>query len=186
MASPLKGRKLPIPNDDFLFIGAITQPHGIHGELRVHVFNPESDALFDIERIWLRPPGTSYIEPCDLLEVRESNKWLLMLLEGCDSRNKAELLRKTEIYVAKADLPALDADEFYFYQLIGLPVFDTGGEVLGEVVRVEPGAAQDLLVLQHKDREILIPITDSIIPVIDIPNRRIEIEVLPGLLEDDA
>jgi 16S rRNA processing protein RimM len=47
-----------------------------------------------------------------------------------------------------------------------------------------PGAAQDLLIVEHDGREIMLPIIDAIIPTIDLAQQRIEVELIPGLLDD--
>lgn len=173
----------PAPIEGYICIGAITQPHGIYGEVRVHLFNPDSNTLFEVEELWLRMPGRKTLEPCQIVEARDHTKGVLLKLEGCDTRNQAETKRKAELYVAQANLPQLEEGEFYFYQLEGMPVFSTQGEALGEISRVMPGAAQDLLVLSYKGREVMIPIVDEFVHQIDIENKRIEIHVIPGLLD---
>lgn len=181
--SQTKPSSLSNPPEGFLCIGAIVQPHGIRGEVRAHIFNPDSDSLFQIERIWLRQPGIRKLQPFRLIDARDHTKGVLISIEGCTTRNQAETYRRSEIFIRKNALPELEEDEFYFYQLEGLPVFSTEGEELGTVLRVMSGAAQDLLVLNYQKREVLIPIIDAIVPTIDVPNRRIEIHVLPGLLD---
>lgn len=174
---------LPTP-EGFLCIGAIVQPHGIHGEVRVHLFNPNSDSLYHVSRIWLRRPQHTKLEVARLTDARHHSKGILLSIEGCTTRNQAEAYRRTEVFVSKAELPTLEDGEFYFYQLVGFDVISTTQEPIGTVLRVMPGAAQDLLIVEHDGREIMLPIIDAIIPTIDLAQQRIEVELIPGLLDD--
>ena len=83
--------------------------------------------------------------------------------------------------ILKEDLPQPGKDEFYLYPMVGLPVVTTQGRRLGTVINIFSNGAQDLLVVQDKDEEYLIPILDSII--IQHDAEKIVIEPPPGLLE---
>ena len=38
---------------DRVEIGVVARPHGVRGELRVHLHNPESTALDAAEEVWI-------------------------------------------------------------------------------------------------------------------------------------
>jgi 16S rRNA processing protein RimM len=59
------------------------------------------------------------------------------------------------------------------------------GEVVGELERVQHGAAQDLLVIRTPDREILFPFVSAFVPDVDVRGGRIVIDDKPGLLETE-
>jgi ribosomal 30S subunit maturation factor RimM len=52
------------------------------------------------------------------------------------------------------------------------------------VIGVQPSSAQDLLVVSYQQREVLVPITPSIVTKIDIELGRIEVDPLPGLFDE--
>ena len=64
---------------------------------------------------------------------------------GVATREAAEALKGTRLYVARERLPALGEDEFYHADLIGLEVVDTGGARLGTVRAVLDHGAGDII-----------------------------------------
>jgi 16S rRNA processing protein RimM len=84
--------------------------------------------------------------------------------------------------VDAAEVPE-DPEEYYDHQLVGLAAVTTDGAPVGEVVDVVHGAGQDLLVLRATDgREVLVPFVTALVPVVDVPGGRLEVEDRPGLL----
>ena len=62
--------------------------------------------------------------------------------------------RGAALSVRRDELPALDADAYRVFQLVGLAVEEQGGRALGVVADVENGPANDALVL---DSGLLLP-----------------------------
>ena len=75
-------------------------------------------------------------------------------LVGVTDRDQAEALRGRELWLARADLPALARDEFYLADIIGLPVErvrpDGRVQPLGTVVGLTSNGAQDLLEVEFQ------------------------------------
>jgi ribosomal 30S subunit maturation factor RimM len=110
-------------------LGAVSRAHGLRGEVRVHLFNPESTALLDAERIWLQggdgPPEPRRVEM--LRRAPGDGQAVLMRLEGTTDRSAAEALRGCEVALPREALPPPDEDEHYVVDLIGLEVVVAGG-----------------------------------------------------------
>ena len=120
-------------------------------------------------------------------DTRFHTKGPLLALEGCRTRSDAELLRGAEIFLHPDDMPLLDEEEFYYYQMEGLPVFHANtGELLGEVARILPSPAQDLMVVRYQQREVLVPVVEELVPVIDLESKRVEVNPIPGLFEEES
>jgi 16S rRNA processing protein RimM len=115
-------------------IGRVGKPHGLDGSFVVE------DASED-ERWFV--PGTRLLAGADEVEVlgakRAGGRRVL--------RVDRALRRGTPLEVTREQLPAPEEDEYYVFQLIGLEVVEEGGRVLGTVARVEPGVANDVLVV---------------------------------------
>ena len=61
-------------------------------------------------------------------------------------------------------------DEYYYADLIGLPVLDTGGNALGNVTNVMDHGAGDLLEINvpgHAET-VLLPFTQEVVPTVDL------------------
>ena len=115
--------------------------------------------------------------------MREHSGRLLVRLEGVASRDAADALRGSLFIVDTAELPPIeDPDEFYDHQLVGLDVVREGATV-GVIDRLEHLPAQDLLVVQVGDREVLVPFVRAIVPVVDLAAGHVVVTPPDGLFE---
>jgi 16S rRNA processing protein RimM len=191
--SKIKNQKL----DDWLEIGTIVASQGLKGQVRVYPNSDFPERFEEPGTRWLLRPSETEPQPIELLEgYFISGKGLYVLtLSGVEDRNQAEALRDCRLMVPASDRPILAEDEYHILDLIGLEVFNQlTDERLGVVVDIVP-AGNDLLVVscpqsladnqepKTKDKEVLIPFVKEIVPVVDIPQRRLEITPPPGLLE---
>ncbi|MEV5408430.1 ribosome maturation factor RimM [Thermopolyspora sp. NPDC052614] len=166
-----------------LVVGRIGRPHGVRGEVTVEVRTDDPELRF--------APGTALrtdpesAGPLVVSSMRWHSGVLLLRLEGVGDRSAAEELRDTLIVIDSADVaPPEDPDEFYDHQLIGLSVATTGGEPVGEVSDVLHHG-QDLLVVRHEGREVLIPFVKALVPEVDLKAGRLVVDPPPGLLNPD-
>ena len=114
-----------------------------------------------------------------LLEDGRSHKdGVIAKLEGINDRDSAISLVDNKIWVSESELKPLTDNEFYWYQLIGLEVFDTHQKYLGAVNRLMETGANDVLIVRDKDNaEHLIPyIQDQVVRSIDLENKRLIVD----------
>jgi ribosomal 30S subunit maturation factor RimM len=78
--------------------------------------------------------------------------------------------RGAELTMRRADLPPLEGDSYYAFELVGLTVVDEEGLALGTVSDVAPGLANDNLEL---DDGRLVPMIEDAIREIDLADGRI-------------
>jgi 16S rRNA processing protein RimM len=97
---------------------------------------------------------------------------------GAESLIKAILLLDTD-----ADKLPEEPDAWYDHQLVGLKAVRDGVEV-GEVVRVEHMPAQDLLIIQSGEREVMLPFVKAMVPSLDIKAGTITVTPPIGLFEE--
>ena len=111
-----------------------------------------------------------------------NGKRLIVRLEGVDTRDLADLLIGSEIYVDQQRMPELEDGDFYWYQLQGLRVRNQAGELFGEVDHLMETGANDVLVVRPSgnsidDRERLIPyVPDSVVRHVDLAAGEIVID----------
>ena len=68
--------------------------------------------------------------------------------------------------------------------MVGLSGLSPQGEVLGEVVGLEVGAAQDVLLVRLTDgRTALVPFVSAIVPVVDLKRGRVVLDAPAGLFD---
>ena len=106
---------------------------------------------------------------------------LILKFRGVDTIADAELLRGAEVRIPLAERIPLEAGEYFQSDLIGCQVVDRStGEPLGAVVNWQDAGGAGLLELANGT---LIPFVHAICVHIDVPARRIEVDLPPGLKE---
>ena len=161
-------------------VGRIGRPHGIRGEVTVEPRTDEPDARF-------APGSVLHVDgPVRQLTVGRAH-WhsgrLLIAFEGVDDRNAAEALRGARIFVSRTSFPTPAEGEYYWVDLIGLPVVNREGLALGEVRELLSTGPQTVLVVgaQEGDKPVerMIPFVSAFIDAVDLPGRRITVDWQP-------
>jgi 16S rRNA processing protein RimM len=172
----------PIPGEpEFLVVGKLGRPHGIHGEIVMDVYTDFPERL---------GPGVSVLVGPQYQQVRITHKrphsrGMLLSFEGYQRREQAAELRNLLVYVPTADRPQLEEGEYYHHQLLGMQVIDDEGNMLGRIVRIhETGANEVYMVQDESGAELLIPAIESVILDIDLEHHQLHVRLLPGLLPE--
>ena len=105
--------------DKKLCVGVIAGPHGVRGEVRVKSFTADPDALVGYGPFTDKAGQNEYA-----IEMTGRSKDMIRgRIRGIDDRDAAAALRGTKLYIDRDILPAANEGEFYYADLIGLPVF---------------------------------------------------------------
>ena len=96
----------------------------------------------------------------------------ILRIEGCETREAAEALRRSELRVPEADAPPLAEGEFWARDLAGCRVTD-GDRDVGVVERMI--ALPSCEALEVGDR--LIPLVRDAIRSVDLESRRIDVDL---------
>ncbi len=157
------------------------KPLGVRGEVTVQLFTdvPET-RLVPGARLSFDEEGT---QPTTLTDARRSGPRWVLALAGVDDRDQAEAIRGEQLYAPADDDRPSDADEWFDWQLVGLPCVDPQGSALGEVTGVEHPPAHDLLVIRTPDgRHVRVPLVSQI--VTEISEDRVVVDAPGGLFEE--
>lgn len=168
----------------FILIGKIIKPHGLRGEVKIFPFSHDPASFIDhysLLQLARDEQETKKFLSCRLENSRLQGKYVLTTLELCSDRNQAEQLSGFFVFARDCDLPELADDEFYLHELIGKPLIDKAGNLIGNVNRILEAGAQDLLVVQHQGREVLIPAVPDFIVARE--DDHIVVDLPPGLLD---
>ena len=140
-------------------IGRVGRPHGIDGAFFVE--QPSDD-----ERWW--KTGATFLAggtPVEVVAHRRSSGRPVIKLQP-------PVQRGTWLEVDQAQLPPTGEDEYYAFQLVGLPVVEETGRELGTVKVVTPGVANDVLEL---DSGVLLPMVEDCIRSVDLEAGRVTV-----------
>ncbi|MDR4434079.1 ribosome maturation factor RimM [Bacillus tequilensis] len=167
-------------------VGKIVNTHGIKGEVRV-----VSKTDFAEERY--KPGNTLYLfmdgrnEPVEVTvnTHRLHKQFHLLQFKERQSLNEAEELKNAIIKVPEEDLGDLNEGEFYFHEIIGCEVFTEDGELIGKIKEILTPGANDVWVIGRKGKkDALIPYIESVVKHIDVSEKKIEIELMEGLIDE--
>lgn len=169
--------------DDLVVVGWIGRPHGLTGEMRVIPTGATLVTLRPGDRVVLAGAGAGAGREAEIVTLRSVDRGVLIRLAAVDVREDAQALTGATVSVAQARLAGLaEADEFYVRDLVGC-VVSAGDTVLGPVIEVYPGAANDALVVTtDAGQELLVPFTRDAVTEVDLPGRRVVIR--PDLFRD--
>ncbi|MFN8377049.1 MAG: ribosome maturation factor RimM [Anaerolineae bacterium] len=169
---------------DFLLIGEILRPHGVHGELKVRVLTEYPERIPSIPVVYIGAGvGASNPRALHVESMRMHQGFALIKFRETPDRTMAERLRGQYVMVRIEDAVPLEEGEFYLYQVVGLPVWTDDGRELGVVTEVLETGANDVYVVKGDAYgEVLIPVTPDTILRTDIQGRQITVRLPDGLL----
>ncbi|GAB3793856.1 ribosome maturation factor RimM [Virgibacillus kimchii] len=170
-------------NNRMFNIGKIVNTHGIHGEVKVV-------RITDFEERF-KPGNTVYTagknEPPIQLTIeshRHHKGFDLLKFQNMNNINDIEHLKGTYLTIEEDQLTELDANEFYYHEIIGCHVYTVSEEKIGTVIEIlSPGANDVWVVKRPQGKEVLIPYIEEVVKEVHTQSRKIIIEPMEGLLD---
>lgn len=166
-----------------VMVGEIVRPHGLAGAVKVRATTDDPQRFSLLEDVKLLRDGRTLGE-YRVTRVQIGKGEVFVKFQGVDDRNQAETLRGAGLMIPREARVRAAADQYYHFEIIGLPVYTATGELLGEIVDIETFPAHDVWVIRHGERQHLVPAVKAFIKDVDVQNRRVVIAPIPGLLED--
>ena len=169
--------------DELLQVGIITSTHGVRGEVKVYPTTDDVKRFKKLKDIIL-DTGKEKL-PLEIEGVKFFKQMVILKFIGLDNMNDVEKFRQKSLYVTRANAVRLRKDEYFIADLIGIKVFDEENKELGVLEDVMVTGANDVYVIKMNDgRELLLPAIKQCILAVDVPEGRMQVHVLEGLLED--
>lgn len=125
-----------------------------------------------------RPP--SQPTPFGIEAVRLQGGQLILKLAGVDDGDAAEALRACWLFIPTESARRLPHGTYYLYQIVGLDVYTTAGDLVGKVTDVLTHTANDVYIVQgagvaDPTGELLVPALKAIVKSIEVEAGRIVI-----------
>lgn len=167
-----------------LKVGKIVNTHSLKGEVKVISSTDFEEERFKKGSKLLITRGNQLIREVVVQSYRNHKNFLLVKFEGIDSVEEAEKLKNLQIKIDSDEVGELEENEFYFHEIIGCQVFDENDRNLGEIIDILTPGANDVWVIKGEEgKEILIPYIEDVVKQIDITNKKVNIEVIEGLID---
>ena len=88
-----------------------------------------------------------------------------------------------QIVVKKDELPKLEKDTYYFYELIGCKVIDQNLNEIGEIIKIEEYSANKTLRIKlQNNQDLLLPFMKNFIKKVDIENKVVNVFLIEGMI----
>ena len=167
---------------DFYYLGKITKTSGYKGSL---VFFFDVDNMSDYKELSaVFVDMNDELIPFAIKELQfKSGKSAFVTLEDIDSSEQAEALAGFDLYLPLSYLPKLTGNKFYYHEIVGFELIDETFGPVGNIERIMEHGHQDLFVVKHKGKEVLIPVSDDIIRKVDRKKNTILVSVPEGLID---
>lgn len=160
-------------------IGFIQRTHGLKGELTIVVDADLPDAAFDAVFV----ETDNRLIPYFIRNLSVQNNRALLRLEDVDTLEQAQSLIGKSLYLPKTLRPKLRRGEFYDDEIVGFSVAEATLGHLGTVKEITDAGPNKLMVVQHGEREVLIPVNGPFIQSIAKAKKSILVELPDGFLE---
>lgn len=167
--------------EEYLEIGQIVNTNGLKGLLKVKPLTDDIRRFEELETVHIQK-GSNLVE-FKIQEVKYIKHMVLLKLEGIDDINEAEKYKNLYIKINRKDAVELEKNSYFIVDIINCEVYTEENELLGKVVDVFPTGSNDVYTVKNSDgKEILIPAISEVIKNVDIPNKKIIIHLLEGLI----
>ncbi|MFA6279245.1 MAG: ribosome maturation factor RimM [Bdellovibrionales bacterium] len=160
-------------------VGVFLGPHGVRGQVRLGSFTDDPEAIFDYEPLSDEAASRFFV-----LTARGVGKdHYIVSVKGCATREDAEELKGTRLYVDRDALPPEDEGEYYHADLIGLEARDAQGQPVGVVENVfDYGAGAFLEIKPVNAKSFMLPFKDAFVPTVDLKAGWIDVILPEGWL----
>ncbi|MCI1966722.1 MAG: ribosome maturation factor RimM [Oscillospiraceae bacterium] len=166
----------------YLEAGKIVGTHGVKGELRVQPWCDSAEFLMRFSTLYLNEGE----KPVRVVSSRVHKELLLVVLEGVETVEQADLLRNKIVYLNRSDV-ALPQGRYFMQDLIGLDVYDADTFLYyGTLTRVMRTGANDVYQITAQDhKNYLIPAVPDFIDGIDLEKGKMTIRPIKGIFDDE-
>jgi 16S rRNA processing protein RimM len=166
-------------------LAEVARPHGVKGEVRLKLFNRDSDVLLNQDEVLVRlKDGEEHEVSVD--GARRADQAILMKLHSIDDRDRADEIRGALVCVKRKEFPPLGPGEFYTCDVLGAKVVVRGPDApreLGTVRALKSYPSVDVLVVRDHDggKDWEIPLVFAFVASLDAEEGLVELATLEGI-----
>lgn len=163
---------------DYIYVGEVTNTHGLKGEIRIISDFEFKNKVFIQDMILYLGKRK---QPQTINTYRVHKNYDMVTFDGIDDINEAIVFKGDSVYIKRN---SIEIDGYLNEDLIGLNVI-AENKIIGTISKIMKSVAHDILVVENKKHQSLIPYVSEFVKKIDLNNKIIEINVIEGLLNED-
>ena len=157
-------------------VARIGAAHGVRGEVKLWSFTQDPLAVADYGPLETQDGARTF----EIESVRPGKNFLVARLAGIASREAAEKLTNTDLFVPRERLPPIEEDDtFYYADLVGCAAVTADGANVGTVSALHNFGAGDIIEIAPAGggQTLMLPFTETTVPAVDIKAKRIVVVV---------
>jgi 16S rRNA processing protein RimM len=163
-----------------VLIGKIVGVHGIKGTNKLRSY-AESLTLFSPGRVIILRDLYGREASHTIIWAKPHTGTPLILFKGIENRDQAHALIGAELFIHQSELPELEEDTYYWFDLIGIEVYTRSNEFLGRIESIMETGSNDVYVVKGHEKEVLIPALESVVLEVDLKHKRMQVDLPEGL-----
>ena len=171
---------------NYFNVGKIVNTQGLQGEMRVLSVTDFAEERFKKGAVLaLFDDKDQFVMEVEIASHRKGKNFDIIKFKGLYHINDIEKYKGFSLKIAEENLTDLDEGEFYYYEIIGLDVYEND-QFIGQIKEILQPGANDVWVVKRKGKkDLLLPYIPPVVLNIDIENNRVDIELLEGLDDED-
>jgi 16S rRNA processing protein RimM len=172
---------------DRIAVGVIRRAHGLRGEASVEPWTDSADRFLELESVTLVSPDEKSTREVRIESVREHGERALVKFSGIESPEDVQALQNWTVEIPQDQARALEEDEYFLHDLVGLTLFDSEGTERGVVTEVLEGGGGLLLSVKRADGKTFeLPFVAELCTEINLAEKRMVVALPEGLDDLDA
>jgi 16S rRNA processing protein RimM len=167
--------------DSCFQLGYVIKPHGLKGDVSIYIDADNPQNYKNLESVFIRQ-GNQLV-PFFISCINISGNKAILSLDESNDIDMARSLKGATLHLPLNLLPELTENQFYFHEIIGFMAVDqTLGEI-GPVKLVYDAGPQDLLAIEYKGVEVLLPINDVTVGKVNRNKKQVFVNIPDGLID---
>lgn len=166
--------------EDYFRVGVIANTHGIRGEVKVYPTTQDPSRFQNMKEIILDTGEEKKV--LQVASARFFKNLVILKFKGIDSINDIEKYKGMDLLVTRENAIPLEEGEYYIADVIGAKVITDTGEEFGELKDVLQTGANDVYVVEHEGKEVLLPVIPDCVLERDLENKLVTVHIMEGLL----
>jgi 16S rRNA processing protein RimM len=170
---------------DRIAVGVIRKAHGVRGEASVEPWTDSAKRFEELSTVTLVSPDEERTREVTVESSRPHGDRALVKFKEIATPEEIHELKAWTIEIPESEARALQPNEYFLHDLAGLHLIDATGLDRGEVVEAYEGGGGTLLNVRRSDGKTYeVPFAQSICTKIDLPGKKIIVDLPEGIDED--
>ena len=167
--------------EDLLKVGVITTTHGVRGEVKVYPTTDDAGRFLELDYVLLETGRE--LRKLDIQNVKFFKNLVILKFKDIDNINDIEKYKGHDLWIPREEGQALEENEYYIADLLGMKVLLEDGSEFGTLKDVMETGANDVYIIDSREHgEVLLPAIKECILDVDLENETMTVHLMKGLI----